>query len=58
MVHVMHVLFLFFVVFKNLKLSFSENNMPVHALDVFIENATKRVRIIPLNPQNENQTLR
>ena len=43
MVHVMHVLFQFFVVFKNLKSSVAEDNMPVHALDVFIENATKMV---------------
>ena len=37
---VMHVLFMFFAVFRNLESSFSEDNMPVHALDVFIENAT------------------
>ena len=41
MVHVKHMPFMFFAVFKNLKSSFSDNNMPVHALDVFIENATK-----------------
>ena len=41
MVHVMHVLFMFVSVFKNMKSLFSEDNMPVHALDVFIENATK-----------------
>ena len=41
-VHVMHVLFMFFAFLKNLK-SFSENNLPVHALDDFIENATKMV---------------
>ena len=56
MVHVMHVLFMFFAVFKNLKLSFSEDNMPEHALHVFIDNATKMVRIIPLNTKNEDQT--
>ena len=39
----------FCAVFKNLKLSFSEDNMPVHALDVFVENATKMVRSIPFN---------
>ena len=39
MVHVMHVHFTFFAVFKNLKSSFSENNMPEHAQDIFIENA-------------------
>ena len=49
MLHVMHMLFMFFAVFKNLKSSFSEHNMPVHALDVFIENATKMFQIIPLN---------
>ena len=36
MVHVMHALFMFFAIFKNLKSSFSEDNMPVHALDIFI----------------------
>ena len=41
MVHVMHVHFMFFTVFKNLKSSFSEDNMTGHALDIFIENATK-----------------
>ena len=43
MVHVMHVFFLFCIVFKNLKSSFSEDNMPEHALDIYIEIATKRV---------------
>ena len=33
--------FMFFADFKNLKSSFSEDNMPGHALDIFIENATK-----------------
>ena len=42
-VHVMHVHFMFFTVFKNLKSSFSEDNMPGHALDIFIENAIKMV---------------
>ena len=42
MVHMMHMLFMFFAVFENLKLSFSEDNMPVHALlDVFIEKPPK-----------------
>ena len=43
MVHVMQGLFMFFAVFKNLKSLFSEDNMPVHALNVFIENAIKMV---------------
>ena len=43
MVHVMHVHFMFFADFKNLKSWFSEDNMPEHALDIFIENATKMV---------------
>ena len=43
LVHVIHVLFMFFVVFKNLKSSFSEDNMPERALEIFIENATKMV---------------
>ena len=41
--HVMHMLFMFLKFFKNLKSSFSEDNMPIHALDVSIENATKMV---------------
>ena len=48
MVHVMHVIFMFFLVLKNLISSFSVDNMPEHALDVFIENATKMACIIPL----------
>ena len=43
MVHVMHVLFMFFAVFKNLKSSFSEDSMQVRALDVVIENAINMV---------------
>ena len=43
MVHVMRMHFMFSAVFKNLKSSFSENNMPGDALDIFIENATKMV---------------
>ena len=43
MVRLMHMLFQFFVVFKNLKSSFSESNMPAHAIDIFIRNATKMV---------------
>ena len=39
MVHVMHMHFMFFTVFKNLKSSFSEDNMPGHSLDIFIEKA-------------------
>ena len=58
MVHVMHVYFMFFAVFKNLKSSFSDDNMPGHSLDIFIENATKMVVVIPLNAKNEDQTLR
>ena len=43
MVYVMHVHFMFFAVFKNLKSSFEEDTMPGHSLDIFIENATKMV---------------
>ena len=39
MVHMMHVHFMFLAVFKNLT-SFSKDNMPGHALDIFIENTT------------------
>ena len=54
---VMHVHFMFFADFKNLTSSFSEDNMLEHALDIFIENATKMVEVIPLNAKNEDQTL-
>ena len=43
MMHVMRFFSVFRSFFKNLKSSFSEDNMPLHALDVFIENATKMV---------------
>ena len=43
MVHVMYVHFMFLAVLKNLKSSFSEDNMPGHALDIFIKNATKMI---------------
>ena len=43
MMHVMHVHFMFFAVFKNVKSLFSEDNMPGHTLDIFIGNATKMV---------------
>ena len=55
---VMHVHFMFFAVYKNLKPSFSENNLPGYALDICIGNATKMVKVIPLNAKNEDQTLR
>ena len=58
MVHWMHMLFMFFPVIKNLKILLSEDNMQVHALNVFIENATKMVWIIPLSTKNEAKTLR
>ena len=57
MVHMMLVHFMFFAVFKNLKSSFSEDNMPEYALDICIENATKMVKVIPLKAKNEDQTL-
>ena len=43
MVHVMHVLFVLFAVFENLKAYFLEVYMPLHAQNIFIENATKMV---------------
>ena len=58
MVHVMHVHFMFLAVLKNLKSLFSEDNMPEHAQDIFIENATKMVWVIPLNTKSGDQTLR
>ena len=58
MVHVMHVHFMFFAVFKNLKLSFSEDRMPEHSLDILIENATKMIWVILLNAKNEDKTFR
>ena len=56
--HVMHMHFMFFRVLKNLKSSFLEDNMPGHALDIFIENTTKMFEVIPLNVKNKDQTLR
>ena len=38
MVHLIHMHFMFFTVLKNLK-SFSEENMPEHALDIFLYKA-------------------
>ena len=32
--------------------------MPEHALDMFIENATKMVKVISLSAKNKDQTLR
>ena len=58
MVHVMQVHFMFFAVLKNLKSSFSEDNMPEHAQDILIENATKMIWVIQLNSKNEDKTLR
>ena len=58
MVQVMHMHFMFFAVLKNLISSFSEENVPEHALDIFIENATKMVWVIPINAKNGDQTLR
>ena len=46
MVHVMHVHLCFFSVFKNLKSSFSEDNMPEHALDIFIEHVENTTKMI------------
>ena len=44
LVHVMRVLFMIFAVYKNLKSSFSEDDMLVHALDIFIiKKVTKMV---------------
>ena len=56
--HVTHVHFMLFAVLENLKSSFSEDNVPGHALDIFIENATKMVLVIPLKAKNGDQILR
>ena len=58
MVHMMHMHFMYFAVFKNLKSSFSEDNMTEHALDISIENSTKMAWVIPLNTKSGDQTLR
>ena len=50
---VMHMRFMFFAFLNNLKSSFSENNQPEHALDIFIENATKMFWFISLNAKME-----
>ena len=44
--------------FYEFETSFSEDNMPECALDIFIENATKMVKVILLNAKNDDQTLR
>ena len=41
MVYVMHMLFMFFAVFKNLKSLFSEDNMSVNALNVSLKMPSK-----------------
>ena len=43
MVQMMHVNLMFLQFLRILKSSFSEDNMPEHALDILIENATKLV---------------
>ena len=53
MMHVMHVHFMSLAILKNLKSSFSEDNVPEHALDIFIENTTKMVWFVPLNEKME-----
>ena len=58
MMHVMYVHFMFLAVLKNLKSSFSKDNVPEHAQDIFIENTTKMVWVIPLNKKDGDQTLR
>ena len=54
----MHMLYMFFRSFKNLKSSFSEDNMPVHALEVLIENITKNGLNDPIKHKKMDQTLR
>ena len=58
MVNVIHVHFMFFAVLKNLKSSFQEDNMPEHAQDHFIENATKMVWVISHQTRNMEIPLR
>ena len=41
MLHVMQVHFMFITVFKNLKSSFLEDNMPGHALDILFKTPPK-----------------
>ena len=38
MVHMMHMHFMFFAVLKNLKSSFSEDNVPEQALDILLKS--------------------
>ena len=49
MMHVMQVHFIFVAFLKHLKSSFSEDNVPEHDLDIFIENPTNMIWVIPLN---------
>ena len=49
---------MFFAVFKHLESTFSEDNIPGHAVDTCIENATKMVKAIPSKAKNKDQNLR
>ena len=56
--HVMHVHFMFLAVLKKLESSFSEDNVPENAQNIFIENACKIDWVIPFNVKDGDQTLR
>ena len=58
MVHVMHMLAMFFAVVKLFEIIIFRRQHASTCLRHFIENSTRMVCIIPLNTKNEDQTLR
>ena len=58
MAQLLHMHFVFFTVFQNLKTLFSKSNMPVYAWKIFLENNIEMVLIIPRNRESEAQTFR
>ena len=58
MEQLLHVHFVLFAVYQNVKTLFSKTNMPVYAWKIFLENTIEMVSIIPSNRASEAQTFR
>ena len=54
----LHVHFVLFAVYQNVKTLFSKTNMPVYAWKIFLENAIEMVSIIPSSRASEAMTFR
>ena len=54
----LHMQFVLFAVYQNVKTSVWKTNMPVYAWKIFLENAIEMVSIIPSNRASEAQTSR